>query len=170
MIRPYLEKKGTQLRTPVSAEVQIGSFLYFVSDEGRYRKTANAFGISRASVSGVIRRESYAITKSVDPKLIRSPTSQEEFQVLTDRYLEAHGFLQCIGAIDGTHIEIAEPSEHYSDFINRKSYFSLNVKAVCDDKYCFKDVVLKWSGSVHDARTFLYSSNNGILRNRTIPL
>ena len=42
---------------------------------------------------------------------------------MTDGYLDALGFLQCIGAIDETHIEIAEPSKHYPDFINRKGYF-----------------------------------------------
>ena len=62
---------------------------------------------------------------------------------MTDGYIEAHGFPQCIGAIDGTHTEIAEPSEHYSDFINMKGYFSLTVQAVCDYKYCFQDVVVK---------------------------
>ena len=67
MLRPYLEKKCTRLRTPVSVEAQVGSFLYYISNEGRYRKTANAFGISKASISGIIRRVSYAITAFVVP-------------------------------------------------------------------------------------------------------
>ena len=46
MLRPYLEKKRIRLKTPISIEVQVGSFLYHISDEGRYGKTANAFGIS----------------------------------------------------------------------------------------------------------------------------
>ena len=83
----------------------------------------------------------------VGPKLIRLPATEGEVQELTDGYLEAHGFPQCIGAIDGTHIEIAQPSEHYSDFINRKGYFSLKVRAVHDYKYCFQEVVAKWPGS-----------------------
>ena len=67
MSRPYLEKKCTRLRTPVSIEAQVGSFLYYISNEGRYRKTANAFGISKAFISGIIRRVSYAITAFVVP-------------------------------------------------------------------------------------------------------
>ena len=35
------------------------------------------------------------------------------------------------GAINGTHIEIKELNEHYSDHINRKRYFSINMQAVC---------------------------------------
>ena len=101
MLRPYLEKKRTRLRTPISVAVQVSSFLYYIRDEDRYRKTANAFGISRASISRIIRRVSYAVMTLVGPKLIRLPTTGGEVQELTDRYLEAHGFPQCICAIDG---------------------------------------------------------------------
>ena len=87
---------------------------------------------------------------------------------MTSEYLEVHGFPQCIGAIDGTHIAIAEPSEHYADVINRKGYISLNAQLVCDYKCCFQNVVVKWPDSVHGAEIFLNSSINGLLRNRII--
>ena len=41
MSRPYPEKKCTPLRARISVEVQVGSFLYYISDEGRYGKTAD---------------------------------------------------------------------------------------------------------------------------------
>ena len=75
MLRPYLGKKCTRFKTPVSVEAQVGlpplpqvgSFLYYLSNKGRYRKTANAFGISKASISGIIKRISYAVTVFVVP-------------------------------------------------------------------------------------------------------
>ena len=103
----------------------------------------NTSEISKASISGIIRKVSYSVATIVGPKLMRLPTNEGDFQELTDGYLEAHRFPQCIGTIDETHIGIAETSEHYSDFINMKDYFSLNVQAVCDYKYCFQDVVVK---------------------------
>ena len=30
--RPYLEKTRTRLRTPISVEMYVGSFLYYISD------------------------------------------------------------------------------------------------------------------------------------------
>ena len=127
MLRPLLEKKRTRLRTSISAEAQISSFLCYISDKGRYRKTANASGISRAYISGITRKVSYAVTKILGPKLIGLPTTEGEDQEATDRYLEVRGFPQCISAIDGMHKKIVDPSVHCLDFINRKCYFSLNV-------------------------------------------
>ena len=49
-----------------------------------------------------------------------------------DNFLETNGFLQCIGDIDGTHIEVKEPNDHYSDYINRKGYY-----AACNYRHCF---------------------------------
>ena len=123
MLRPYLEKKRTRLRTPISIDAQVGSFLYYISNESRYRKTANTSGISRASNSGIIRRVSYAVTTFGGPKLVRLANGGGPVQELTDGYLDALGFLQCIGAIDGTHTDIAEPSEQYSDLSTEKIYF-----------------------------------------------
>ena len=41
-------------------------------------------------------------------------------------------FLNVKKTIDDTHVEIAELNEHYSNYINRKGYFSLNVQVVYD--------------------------------------
>ena len=62
------------------------------------------------------------------------------------------GFPACIGAIDGTHIQINEDAN-----VGRKGFHSINLQVVCDHNLIFTDVVVKWPGSTHD--TTIYNSS-----------
>ena len=44
----------------------------------------------------------------VRPELIKLVTTENEVNKLAHKFLETHGFPQCIGTIDGMHIEIVK--------------------------------------------------------------
>ena len=62
----------------MDVERQVASTLYYLSDEGRIRRTANAFGLSRSVISNIIRRVCIAITVHLGSKYIKLPFTEAE--------------------------------------------------------------------------------------------
>ena len=49
----------------------------------------------------------------------------------------SHGFPQCLGAVDGRHVNIKKAETNTKDYMNRKGPYSFNVQAAADYQYCF---------------------------------
>ena len=120
-------------------------------------------------MSIIIRRVTRCISIYLAEKYIKLPNCERDVERLSALFFEKHGFPQCIGAVHGTHIGIQKPRKNATDFINRKGRHTINCQAVADYRYCFLDVVIKWPGSVHDARVFSTSSINEKFREGSIP-
>ena len=129
-LRPYIEGKETIMRSHVDVVKQVALTLYYLSDEDRLRKTANAFGVSRQVTSEIIRKVCKAISLHLGNKYIHLSKTENEVMDLVKHFNRTHGFPQC--------------SAYSTDYINRKGRYSLNVQATCDYKFCFMDVVVKW--------------------------
>ena len=49
-------------------------------------------------------------------------------------------------------------------FVNRKQFYSINIKAVCDSDAFLTNIIARWPGSTHDSRIFENSKIEDKLR------
>lgn len=150
-IEAEIVRKNTAMRKAVSPSKRTAITLYYMSSTAEYRTIANLFGVSKSFVCLCIKDVCKAITKKRGKDFLTVPKGDDLSEVMRI-YKEKWGFPACAGAIDGTHIPIQAPLENRTDYINGKSYHSIVMQALVDSKYLFRDVVIGWPGSVHDAR------------------
>ena len=116
-----------------------------------------------------LRKVTKAINIYLGLKLIKLSITEEEVTESCRPFLEKHRFPQMYWSYKMEYIPIKKPSDNSSAYINRKGRYSLNIQAVADHNYCFIDVLIKWPGSVHDARILSTSNLSQSLHNGTIP-
>ena len=158
MIR-NIYRADTTMRSAIPPKRRLALTLYFLASTAEYRTIGNLFGVSASFVCVCVRVVCRAIIKRL-AKCIEFPKGKQLREVIKG-YENTWGFPLCAGAIDGTHIPILAPSESHAEYVNRKGYHSILMQAVVDCNYLYRDVVIGWPGSVHDARVF---SNSAIFK------
>jgi len=114
---------------------------------------SHKFGVSDSTVFHCIREVVNVIYEDLQTAFIRWPRGEYADAVVAG-FQQKQGMDNVIGAIDGSHVRIACPHKDPADYVNRKSYYSIILQAVCDHKMRFTDVYVGWPGSVHDARVY----------------
>lgn len=155
-IRDDITRQDTVMRKAISAERRLALTLYYLASTAEYRTLAHLFGVSNSFVCIVVKDVCDAVNRRLS-RMIDFPQGEDLVQVM-ECYEKNWDIPMCAGAIDGTHIPILAPQESHADYVNRKGYHSIIMQAVVDCRYTFRDVVIGWPGSVHDARVLSNSS------------
>ncbi|KAK3916988.1 Putative nuclease [Frankliniella fusca] len=94
-----------------------------------------------------------AVLREVRDRFIQWPSDQEK-EVISAEFENAHGYPSTIGCIDGCHIRVTKPIEQGQMYTNRHHDYSILLQAVCDNRILFCDVYVGEPGSVSDAGVF----------------
>jgi hypothetical protein len=82
----------------------------------------------------------------IDLPTADTPTSSR----ILDSNKYNHYFTDCLGALDGTHIDVHLHPRDQVRYRNRKGHLTQNVLAVCNFEMQFNYVLAGWEGSAHD--------------------
>ncbi|WCJ39611.1 hypothetical protein M5689_020588 [Euphorbia peplus] len=134
---------------------KVGIFVWILSKGASNRDAQERFQHSGETVSRIFKEVldvmdglSRDILRPRDPEFSNIPS-----QIANDTRYMPH-FKDCIGAIDGTHIEVIIVEEDQLRYRGRKGTPTINVMAACDFDLLFTYVLTGWEGSAHDSRIF----------------
>ncbi|KAB0804481.1 hypothetical protein PPYR_01451 [Photinus pyralis] len=143
---------------PILPIIKLCTALRFYAVGSLQRPCGDLHSISQSSACRIIREVSEIIARNLG-QYIKFPDNPHDMTRNREMFYAMAGFPGVVGCVDGTHIEIKNPGGPTAEvYRNRKSWMSLNVQAVAGPQAEFLDIVIRWSGSAHDARIFRSSS------------
>ncbi|XP_056608251.1 putative nuclease HARBI1 [Triplophysa dalaica] len=149
LVRPKLQRR-TRRSHSLSVEEQVLIALRFYASGTFYQVVGDNIGVDKSTVSDVVKAVSIALAILVNqfvslPKDVQIAQTKHKFFLLGN-------MPNTIGVIDCTHVHIQAPHERDWEYINRKGRRSINIQLVGDADLIITNCVVKWPGSVHDAR------------------
>ncbi|KAL0870255.1 hypothetical protein ABMA27_005287 [Loxostege sticticalis] len=122
---------------------------------GSYQRLSGTnydLGLSQTTVSDCLSEVTEAMNSpDILRKYIKFPTTQEQREVVSRKFMDKFGFPGVLGCVDGTHMSIIRPSEFEEAYFNRKQYHSLNAMMICDADLQIIHVDASFGGASHDS-------------------
>lgn len=98
------------------------------------------------------------------------PSTKEEWELVQRKFEVQWNFPNCIGAIDGKHVQIKCPAESGSNYYNYKGTFSIILFALVDAEYNFLYIDVGANGKSNDGAVFQASTLNIAMERNTLNL
>ncbi len=150
-VQPAMEKQDTNYRLCVPLQQRVAIAVWKLATNVDYRSVAHLFGVSRATACKCLKAFCSAMEDILWPEVMQFPNA-DTLQEMANYFENRWGLLQCVGALDGSHIPILAPQEYHTEYYNRKGWYSVVLQAVVDGKGLFWNVFAGLPGSMHDAR------------------
>lgn len=149
-----VQSYGLKSTTKMTSIEALAMFLWIVGSPQSVRQADNCLRRSLETVSRTFNRVLTCLLRLAHDIIVpKDPTFSEVHPNLENPAFWSH-FNDCIGAIDGTHVNVVVPKIKRVPYLNRHNETSQNVLAVCDFDMRFTFVLSGWPGSAHDMRVF----------------
>jgi hypothetical protein len=157
LFQKCVRRFGPSIKMAPTAELSWIALRFYASGSC-LQVIGDTLGYNKGTVSRVVDNVTNALIARKD-QFIKWPTDSHTQNKIRYGFFQQANFPNVLGCIDGTHVRIQRPSEDEGSYINRKSYPSINVQAVCDHEgnyLDYKTLFIAFFFSVLSVRTFVY--------------
>lgn len=148
MVAPVLNER----QLFISLEKKMCFFVWLLAKQESFLAVSDRFCMNKGTGYYIFKKILYAVT-SLKEQWITWP-APNECNNIAARIEGKCRIPGIVGALDGTHIPIKQPTDNAVDFYNRHQQHSIILQAVCLDNKTFTDVCIGMPGRLHDARVF----------------
>ncbi|KAL3248700.1 hypothetical protein MRX96_017786 [Rhipicephalus microplus] len=140
LVKEKLTKDQCPSREPISSGERLSLTLRYLSSGMLVRDAAMAFRVGIETARRIIHKTCTVLWEVLAPEYMKTPTEEEWLEIAAG-FCNRWQFPNCIGAVDGKHIQIKCPRNGGSLYFNYKGTHSIVLMAVVDSQYLFRRCV-----------------------------
>ena len=134
-VQPFIQH-GPNHQITISPAERVAVTLDILACGTSHQKAATNYRMGVTTVGCIVSEVSKAIWLALKEEFVSFP-SDAQFRDIAVDFWNLWNFPNCVGAIDGKHVNLKAPPNAGSDFHNYKGHHSIVLMAVCDARYRF---------------------------------
>uniref|UniRef100_A0A336KVR8 CSON015547 protein n=1 Tax=Culicoides sonorensis TaxID=179676 RepID=A0A336KVR8_CULSO len=154
LVEPLIAKKITYMREPISTGERLAVTLRYLATGESFSSLQYLFRIHQSTISTIVPIVCEAIYTVLYRDYLKCPTSTDEWEKISYLFYDLWNFPNCLGAIDGKHVEIIAPANSGSLYFNYKKSHSIVLMAIADAEYKFTYIDVGVNGRHSDGGVF----------------
>nr|XP_022903145.1 uncharacterized protein LOC111415626 [Onthophagus taurus] len=167
VIKVDIQKQNTTFREAISPMQKLAVCLRFLATGDSFQTIAFSYRLGHSTVHSIVHEVCKAIVNNLLATCIPVPTESDWHDIAKTFWMHWN-FPNCIGALDGKHVQILAPPNSGSNYFNYKKKFSVVLLALVDANYKFIFVDIESYGKNSDGGIFANSHLGKRLDNGTL--
>ncbi|PNF14277.1 hypothetical protein B7P43_G07084, partial [Cryptotermes secundus] len=127
------------------------------------------FHLGISALSKIVKQVTQEIWRTTKSVCLAQPDAKK-WKCIAEDFYSAANYPNCVGAMDGRHVRVIQPTHTGSMYYNYKHYFSVVLLAMCNSNYLFTFVDIGAYGKESDSTVFKNSALYDAIKNNTLKL
>ena len=167
-VEPFIQHAPTH-SMPISPAERLATTLCILAHGASHNLVSAAFKMGTSTACSIVTEVCKAIWLALKDEFVAFP-SPAQFRDIAVDFWRLWNYPNCVGAIDGKHVNLQAPPNSGSDFFNYKGHHSIVLMAVCDARHRFTMVDVGAFGRESDGGVFAESTFGAALQSGKLDL